>query len=101
MIYNIIVIENTKQNIRLRNKMVKDYLEKIRQEYIEHKVSLEEQISSYENKVKENTKFLQVLEKETNPGYEAFCPKFFHLFFMKRWKNFGQIKKGYQMKLCV
>lgn len=51
MIYNIIDIENTKQNIRLRNKMVKDYLEKIRQEYIEHKVSLEEQISSYENKV--------------------------------------------------
>ena len=74
MIYNIIDIENTKQNIRLRNKMVKDYLEKIRQEYIEHKVSLEEQISSYENKVKENTKFLQVLEKETNPGYEAFSP---------------------------
>ena len=36
--------------------MVKDYLEKIRQEYIEHKVSLEEQISSYENKVKENMK---------------------------------------------
>ena len=27
MIYNIIDIENTKQNIRLRNKMVKDYLE--------------------------------------------------------------------------
>ena len=73
--------------------MVKDYLEKIRQEYIEHKVSLEEQISSYENKVKENTKFLQLLEKETNPGYEAFIKK--------RWKNFGQIKKGYQMKLCV
>ena len=49
-IYNIIDIENTKQNICLRNKMVKDYLEKIRQEYIEHKVSLEEQISLYENK---------------------------------------------------
>ena len=45
MMYNIIEIENTKQNIRLMNKMVKDYLEKIRQEYIEHKVSLEEQIS--------------------------------------------------------
>ena len=63
MIYNFIDIENTKLNIRLRNKMVKDYLEKIRQEYIEHKVSLEEQISSYENKVKENTKFLQDLAK--------------------------------------
>ena len=54
MIYNIIDIDNTKQNICLRNEMVKDYLEKIRQEYIEHKVSLEEQISSYENKAKEN-----------------------------------------------
>ena len=73
--------------------MVKDYLEKIRQEYIEHKVSLEEQISSYENKVKENTKFLQVLEKETNPGYEAFSRENLILFIKKRWKNFGQIKK--------
>lgn len=59
MIYNIIDIENTKQNIRLRNKMVKDYLEKIRQEYIEHKVSLEEQISSYENKVKRIQSFFR------------------------------------------
>lgn len=101
MIYNIIDIENTKQNIRLRNKMVKDYLEKIRQEYIEHKVSLEEQISSYENKVKENTKFLQLLEKETNPDMKRSARENLILFIKKRWKNFGQIKKGYQMKLCV
>lgn len=59
MIYNIIDIENTKQNICLRNKMVKDYLEKIRQEYIEHKVSLEEQISLYENKVKRIQSFFR------------------------------------------
>ena len=70
MIYNIIDIENTKQNIRLRNKMVKDYLEKIRQEYIEHKVSLEEQISSYENKASGN-----VTESVTNYLY-LFCPFF-------------------------
>ena len=87
MIYNIIDIENTKQNIRLRNKMVKDYLEKIRQEYIEHKVSLEEQISLYENKVKENTKFLQVLEKETNPGYEAFSPREFNSFHKEKMEE--------------
>ena len=87
MIYNIIDIENTKQNIRLANKMVKDYLEKIRQEYIEHKVSLEEQISSYENKVKENTKFLQVLEKETNPGYEAFSPREFNSFHKEKMEE--------------
>ena len=66
--------------------MVKDYLEKIRQEYIEHKVSLEEQISSYENKVKENKRSAR---------------ENLILFIKKRWKNFGQIKKGYQMKLCV
>jgi len=67
--------------------MVKDYLEKIRQEYIEHKVSLEEQISSYENKVKENTKFLQVLEKETNPGYEAFSPREFNSFHKEKMEE--------------
>ena len=67
--------------------MVKDYLEKIRQEYIEHKVSLEEQISSYENKVKENTKFLQILEKETNPGYEAFSPREFNSFHKEKMEE--------------
>ena len=67
--------------------MVKDYLEKIRQEYIEHKVSLEEQISSYENKVKENTKFLQLLEKETNPGYEAFSPREFNSFHKEKMEE--------------
>ena len=74
--------------------MVKDYLEKIRQEYIEHKVSLEEQISSYENKVKENTKFLQILEKETNPGYEAFSPREFNSFHKEKiGRTSGRSKK--------
>ena len=79
--------------------MVKDYLEKIRQEYIEHKVSLEEQISSYENKVKENTKFLQ--RRKQIPDMKRSARENLILFIKKRWKNFGQIKKGYQMKLCV
>ena len=71
MIYNIIDIENTKQNIRLRNKMVKDYLEKIRQEYIEHKVSLEEQISSYENKASGNVMESVTVVAEEKVGYES------------------------------
>ena len=92
MIYNVIDIENTKQNIRLRNKMVKDYLEKIRQEYIEHKVSLEEQISSYENKVKENTSFFRFREGN-NPGYEAFSPREFNSFIKKDGRTSGRSKK--------
>ena len=50
-------------------------------------VSLEEQISLYENKVKENTKFLQVLEKETNPGYEAFSPREFNSFHKEKMEE--------------
>ena len=55
--------------------MVKNYLETIRQEYIEHKVSIEEEIASCESKIKENQKFIQVLEEERNPGFEAFSPR--------------------------
>ena len=44
-------------------------------------------LSSYENKVKENTKFLQVLEKETNPGYEAFSPREFNSFHKEKMEE--------------
>ncbi len=55
--------------------MVKQYLEELRQGYIEHKISLEEQILSCENKLKEDEKFIQMLEESRDPGYEAFSPR--------------------------
>lgn len=55
--------------------MVKQYLENIRQEYIEHKISLEAEILSCENKLKENEKIMQILDASTNPEFEAFSPR--------------------------
>lgn len=55
--------------------MVRQYLENIRQEYIEHKILLETEILSCENKLKENEKIMQILDASTNPEYEAFSPR--------------------------
>ena len=79
--------------------MVKDYLEKIRQEFIEHKISLEEQISLYENKAKENIKFLQILEDERNPGYEAFSPRESNSFHKEKMEELQEEQKNIANKL--
>lgn len=60
--------------------MVKQYLESIRQEFIEHKDSLEEQVVACENKWKENEKFIQMLQETRDPNVEAFSPRELHSF---------------------
>ena len=57
--------------------MVKQYLESIRQEYVEKKISLEEEISSCENSMRENDKLIEILDKKNDPNYEAFTPREF------------------------
>ena len=58
--------------------MVKQYLESIRQEYVEKKISLEEEISSCENSMRENDKLIEILDKKNDPNYEAFTPREFN-----------------------
>lgn len=81
--------------------MVKDYLEAIRQEYIEKKVSLEEQILDYENKAKENTKFLKILEEERNPGFEAFSPREVHSFHREKIEELQDEQKNISSQLTA
>lgn len=55
--------------------MVRKYLEKTRQEFFEQKERISEQIKSCENKLKENDKFIELLENTSDPNYEAFTPR--------------------------
>lgn len=55
--------------------MVKQYLEKIRDEYQLQKESLEEEITKYEIQKKENTKFIQLLESSSDKSVEGFYPR--------------------------
>ena len=55
--------------------MVKEYLDKIKDEYIENKLSISEKLTSAENHYKENIKMIQMLEDSEDPNFEAFTPR--------------------------
>lgn len=64
--------------------MVKEYLEKTKQELIENKISLMNEINDNENQLKENEKFIQILENANDPNYEAFSPRSTNTFNSKK-----------------
>ena len=51
-----------------RENMVKEYLEKLREEFLVKRTDLKEEINSYENKLKENIQFVQVLSDTNDPS---------------------------------
>lgn len=64
--------------------MVKEYLENMKQEFIDRRGLINEQISSFENQLKENEKFIQILEDTTDPNYEVFSPREINSFNRKK-----------------
>lgn len=55
--------------------MVKEYLERTKQEYVEQKLMIQKDIVSCQNRMKENTKFMEILEDTNDPNYDAFTPR--------------------------
>lgn len=55
--------------------MVKEYLERTKQEYVEHKLMIQKDIVSCQNRMKENAKFIEILEDTNDPNYDAFTPR--------------------------
>jgi two-component system sensor histidine kinase DegS len=55
--------------------MVKSFLEKTRHEFNEHRLLLLDQITTCENHIKENDKFIKLLEANEDPNYDAFTPR--------------------------
>lgn len=55
--------------------MVKEYLEKIRQELLEEQVVIQKREKELQNHLKENIKFIQLLEETNDPNYAAFTPR--------------------------
>lgn len=64
--------------------MVKEYLEKIRNNFLEQRTNIKEEIVFYENQLKENIQFIQVLEDTNDPNYEAFTPRRVNSFNQKK-----------------
>lgn len=63
------------QRIGIGVFMVKEYLENMREVFVENKLTLKEQIYVCENAIKENVQFIGVLEDTSDPNYEAFTPR--------------------------
>jgi two-component system sensor histidine kinase DegS len=55
--------------------MVKSYIEKIKENMVNERLSLLEQENDLQNDLKENVKFIQLLEETTDPNYAFFTPR--------------------------
>lgn len=55
--------------------MTREYLEKIQSGLVEKKIELEKESINLENAIKENTKFIQLLDETNDPNYESFTPR--------------------------
>lgn len=59
----------------LGEAMTREYLEKIQNQLLEKKIELEKAVVSMDNTMKENTKFIQLLDETNDPNYESFTPR--------------------------
>lgn len=55
--------------------MVKEYLERTKQEFVEQKLMIQKDIVGCQNRMKENAKFIEILEDTNDPNYDAFTPR--------------------------
>ena len=55
--------------------MVREYLEKTRNEFYDSRQGLIEKLTTAENHYKENIKLIQMLEDSSDENYEAFTPR--------------------------
>lgn len=58
--------------------MVKEYLEKLRDELTEERLQLLNEETSLQNHYKENLKMIQLLEETNDPNYASFTPREIH-----------------------
>lgn len=67
--------------------MVYSYLERLQEEYLEEKILVEKSISNLQIKLKENIKFIKLLDENIDVSYESFSPRDVHA------KNKAKIKE--------
>ena len=55
--------------------MVCSYLEKLQEEYLEEKISIDKSMANLQVQLKENIEFIKLLEENTDASYESFSPR--------------------------
>lgn len=80
--------------------MVKEYLEKIKQEFVEQKLIIQRDILGCQNRMKENAKFIEILEDTNDPNYDAFTPRETNSFNRKKIVELNENQKMESTHLC-
>lgn len=62
----------------LEVEMIKSYLKKLQNEYLEDKLNVEREINSIQTRIKENEKFIELLEETNDMSFESFTPREVH-----------------------
>lgn len=81
--------------------MVKEYLEKTREEFLINKSSLTEKLTSAENHFKENLKIIQMLEDTNDPNFEAFTPRKINNYNRKKIAELNEEQKLIEAQIKV
>ena len=55
--------------------MVCSYLEKLQEEYLERKISIDKSMANLQVQLRENIEFIKLLEENTDASYESFSPR--------------------------
>ena len=73
--------------------MVKQYLEKTRDEFYDSKYALIEKLTAAENHFKENIKIIQMLEGKSDESFEAFTPREINSYNKRKAKEIKEEQK--------
>ena len=55
--------------------MILEYFNNMREDYLQQKMTLLNQIHACENQIKEHEKMIHMMEESSDPNYEAFTPR--------------------------
>ncbi len=79
--------------------MIKEYLEKIREELLEEQTDVQKKETELQNHLKENIKFIQLLEETNDPNYAAFTPREVNGHNQKKIEELKKEQKGINEEL--
>lgn len=73
--------------------MVKEYLEKIRNQFLEQKIETSNRLNELSNRYRENVEFMKLLEQTNDPNFESFTPREVNSFNRKKIAELEEMQK--------
>ena len=81
--------------------MVKEYLEKTKEQFHEDRIVLLKKKTDFQNKLKENIQMIQLLQESEDPNLEAFTPREVNLFNKEKIQELAEEQKEISRQLKI